>query len=535
MDENGSKKKISLVILLLCLIGIVAIGISYAWWRFTAIQDKTNVGISKCFKLELSNESDAINLTNTYPITDEEGRKLTPYTFTLTNTCALSAEYKLNMEMLEGTTLNSKYVAVMVNNGNINLLSSYDTATTVIDGSTESRILDTGILGPNGSKNYSVSLWVDKSVTLEDDVQNKVFKSKIVVNAEVTNKEILKDKIAQLAQSDTVNLATDDPDNNIRYIGADPSNYVYFNCSNYANPTADTCELWRIIGLFNNVTKGDGTKENLVKIIRADSLGNYIWDYKNGVGTSIYKYGSNDWTDSQLMMMLNPINYLKKGYTNSSDIISSGSQQLYSKMGSYYNGTKGCEPAEIASGASFSCTEADFTSTGLKNDITRNAIEEVVWNLGGTSAYTSASNGLASHWYSYERGTTVFTGRPTTWTGKIGLMYPSDYGYATGGGTTKDRASCLAKELYRWEPPDFSDCYANNYLYNSSFSQWTLAPGSDTNNGVFIVRSGGYDYGYVYHSAAYSTDAVRPALFLKSSIFVDKGAGTSTDPYQLKL
>ncbi len=83
MDENGSKKKISLVILSLCLIGIVAIGISYAWWRFTAIQDKTNVGISKCFKLELSNESDAINLTNTYPITDEEGRKLTPYPYQL--------------------------------------------------------------------------------------------------------------------------------------------------------------------------------------------------------------------------------------------------------------------------------------------------------------------------------------------------------------------------------------------------------------------------------------------------------------------
>ena len=218
MDENGSEKKISLVILSLCLIGIVAIGISYAWWRYTAIQDKTNVGISKCFKLELSNESDAINLTNTYPITDEEGRKLNPYTFTLTNTCALSAEYKLNMEMLEGTTLNSKYVAVMINNGNINLLSSYDTATTVIDGSTESRILDTGILGPNGSKNYSVSLWMDKSVTLEDDVQNKVFKSKIVVNAEATDKEPLKDKIGELAQSDTVNLATDDPDNNVTQV-----------------------------------------------------------------------------------------------------------------------------------------------------------------------------------------------------------------------------------------------------------------------------------------------------------------------------
>ncbi len=327
-------------------------------------------------------------------------------------------------------------------------------------------------------------------------------------------------------------FASDDPGKNVRYIGADPSNYVYFNCSDYNNPTANTCELWRIIGVFNNVTKRDGSKENLVKIIRADSLGKYYWDYKkNRVGTSTTNYGSNDWSDSQLMMMLNPTNYLKSGYTNSSDIISSGSQQLYSKMGSYYNGTKGCKPTAVASGSSFSCTEVDFTSTGLKNDTTRNAIEEVVWNLGGTSSYTSASNGLASHWYGYERGTTVYTGRPTTWTGKIGLMYPSDYGYATSGGTTKDRAACLAKELYNWYSSDFSDCKGNDYLFDANNVQWTLAPYSAGAYDVFSVGSGG---GVGDDYANYAR-AVRPVLFLKSNIQVDKGTGEKSNPYTLKM
>ena len=229
--------------------------------------------------------------------------------------------------------------------------------------------------------------------------------------------------------------------------------------------------------------------------------------------------------------MLNPTNYLKSGYTNSSDIISLGSQQLYSKMGSYYNGTKGCRPAEVASGASFNCTEADFTSTGLKNDTTRNAIEEVVWNLGGTGSYTSASTGLASHWYGYERGTTVYTGRPTTWTGKIGLMYPSDYGYATSGGTTKDRAACLAKELYNWASSDFSDCKGNDYLLYANNHQWTLVPSSASADDVFGVSTGGFVYG----TYAGSTFAVRPALFLKSNIQVDKGTGAKSDPYTLKM
>ena len=195
-DKLNNKNIIIIVIVLLLILGI---GFSYAWWRYTVIQDKTNVGVSKCFSIELANQANEINLTNMYPIADEEGRKLTPYTFTLKNTCSVSAKYSLNMEMLEGTTLNSNYLAVLVNNKDIKLLSSYNTATTVIDGSTESRTLDTGILAPNGSKDYSISLWMDKSVTLSDDAQNKVFKSKVVVDAVAT--ETALDKI--IASVDT--------------------------------------------------------------------------------------------------------------------------------------------------------------------------------------------------------------------------------------------------------------------------------------------------------------------------------------------
>ena len=183
-DKLNNKNIIITVIVLLLILGI---GFSYAWWRYTVIQDKTNVGVSNCFKLELANQANEINLINMYPITDEEGRKLTPYTFTLKNTCSVSAKYSLNMEMLEGTTLNSNYLAVLVNNKDIKLLSSYNTATTVIAGSTESRTLDTGVLQANSSKDYSISIWMDKSVTLSDDAQNKVFKSKVVIDAVATD------------------------------------------------------------------------------------------------------------------------------------------------------------------------------------------------------------------------------------------------------------------------------------------------------------------------------------------------------------
>ena len=345
------------------------------------------------------------------------------------------------------------------------------------------------------------------------------------------------EKITTLATTDTTNFASDDPDSNIRYIGANPNNYVYFNCSDYSNQSDSTCEKWRIIGVFKNVTKSDGTKEDLVKIIKDDRLNNTTisWDYKkNGVGTSTTDYGSNDWTDSQLMMMLNPTDYLKSGYTIDNNIVKdSNGQAIYQNMGSYYNGTSGCKPAAVASGADFTCTSIDFTSTGLKNNLTRNAIESVVWNLGGTANYSSASNGLASHFYGYERGTTVYSGHATNWTGKIGLMYPSDYGYATSGGSTTDRATCLAKEMYNWDGSDVSDCKTNDYLYKSSYYQWTLAPSSSSARNVFRVNYTGYVRSYVANAGYFS---VRPAVFLKSNISItDVGIGTAESPFQLKV
>ena len=301
-------------------------------------------------------------------------------------------------------------------------------------------------------------------------------------------------------------------DNNLRYIGDDPANYAYFNCSNYSNPTSDTCELWRIIGIFNENTHGV-SGQKLVKLIRNESIGDFSWDNKtSGVGSSTSSSGSNDWSDSRLMMLLNP------GYEEPNGNIYAYEGSLYynARSGTCYSGSNG---------ATISC---DFTSTGLKNDTTRNMIETVTWKLGGTANYTSASNGLASHFYGYERGTTVYSGNPTEWEVKIGLMYPSDYGYATSGGNTTDRETCLAKELYNWD--SLSDCYNNDWLYTGSI-QWTFTPRSSNSRSVFGVNAIGSLGSY---SAVYGYD-VRPSIYLKSNIAISGGSGTESDPYVLSV
>ena len=175
------KKKVNMIVIV-ALVILTLIGLSYGYFFIQKNQENNNVAGSKCFKLELSNESEAINLSNMYPISDEEGRKLTPYSFTITNTCDMLAGYTVNMEMLEGTTLNSKYLDVMVNNEEIKLLSTYEATDTVIANSTESRILTKGTLAYNDSVDYTVRFWMDKDV---EDIEsmNKLFKSKIVISA----------------------------------------------------------------------------------------------------------------------------------------------------------------------------------------------------------------------------------------------------------------------------------------------------------------------------------------------------------------
>ena len=152
-------------------------------------------------------------------------------------------------------------------------------------------------------------------------------------------------------------------------------------------------------------------------------------------------------------------------------------------------------------------------------------ISNAKWNLGGSSTHDDVTTSM---FYERERGTTVYTGRPTEWTGQIGLMYPSDYGYATSGGSTTNRASCLAKELYNWD--SVSDCYNNDWLLSNT--QWTLTPDSSYSYNVFSVIT----YGNVYNYSALDTSsAVSPALYLSSNVRISGGDGSKNSPFQLSV
>ena len=339
-----------------------------------------------------------------------------------------------------GYEFNAEKSYCTVNNENINVTLSYDM---------ETQNLTVTPLTTKGTKCY---LYFDVKSDPATDVIEGIYEE---------NQGIL-------AYDNTV-------DNNLRYIGADPNNYVYFNCEDYNNPSNSTCELWRIIGIFNENSHGI-SGEKLIKLIRSDSLGNMAWNSDSD---------NNSWTESNVKTILN---------------------------GDYLNGS------------------GTYVSNGIKNDTTRNMIATVTWKLGSSTTYKDVTSNI---FYERERGTTVYSGRPTTWQGKIALMYPSDYGYATSGGTTTNRNTCLAQALYNWNSSSFSDCKNNNWIYDNNKLLWTLTVSHGLRSIYTIFDTGfvvdNYDYG-----GAAATNHVLPSLYLSPEVSIIEGEGTINNPYTLQ-
>lgn len=522
MKKNVSKKQIALILVAICLVGLIGIGVSYSYFLAnirTSNEENKNSNISTTTITQVVMDMQGkISSDGAYP-----GHKMVKEVVVrgIGSADATPANASIQITPDLGDFANDVTWRVYKSDTPITCTSTKhvdggqfyeevscnipDSAVLMLEGGATSSFKNI-VVNPNTeTKYYLVIEYANK-----ENQSNQMGKS-FSIDIGLKEKQypsILNERVAMLAEEDKTTLATDDPDKIVRYIGANPNNYVYFNCSDYNNQSSyGTCEKWRIIGVFNNVTKSDGTKENLVKIIRDESIGDYSWG-----SSSSSEYGFNDWTDADAMKLLNP------GYDSESV---GGSLYYNAKSGTCYGQDFG---NDYETHVKVSC---DFTYTGLKNDITRNAIEEVVWNLGGTNDYYTST---ASMFYTAERGTTVYSGRPTIWTGKIGLMYPSDYGYATSGGATKDRAACLAHKLGNWGSSDFSDCTKNDYLYHQAY-EWTLTPLSHDASFVAATDFGGSVFNY---SAGY-IGAVRPTLYLKSSISVDSGTGESSNPYRLKF
>ena len=277
-----------------------------------------------------------------------------------------------------------------------------------------------------------------------------------------------------------------------RYYGPSPDNYICLDME--GGSTCPDKHLYRIIGSIYE----EKENTNRIKVIKATPLTDgttsaFSWDY-----TSSDSY-SNIWAT-----------ITSGNYSNS---LTSGSQLMkLLNSGAWWNGTSGSYYNN-----STTATTVNFTNYKL-SDKAKSYITTSRYYLGG---YNTSSGVMTNQFYAYERGTTRYdTNRPLYWDGYVGLMYPSDFGYAAGN-------TCVTgTDPYNYD----GGCYKKDWLNDTSNNQWLMSPYSGHSYGAFRVGSSGY-VRYNYHvSRAYS---VRPVFYLNSSASISEGEGTSAAPYIL--
>ena len=303
----------------------------------------------------------------------------------------------------------------------------------------------------------------------------------------------------------TTLMSTSTPDvydeNGLRYEGADPNNYICLD-----NKTSGACSntslLFRIIGLFDEEYSTDGTTsagtKKLLKVLDTNNYGGSTGRYWSGSSSNKL----NDWSSSNLKTELND----------------------------------------------------DYLSTleGISNVNSKlsNSIISVKWHLGGANNTSSSSiyyyqtitpenyyNAERPPYYTYVNLSqnlhqNLYSGNPEYVYAKIGLMYASDYGYSTTGGSSS--SNCRSIKLYQWNAST-NICKNNSWIFKSaSFvnsGEWFITPVAINYTATYLSSNGRFEKDYYVYNRQF---AVRPTFYLDGGVLkIVGGTGTSTNPYHI--
>lgn len=455
--------------------------------------------MNQTFSFKLHADGTGAILNNEYELTNSDGNTYTPtYNGSGTKTIRSSAPL-------------SKFKEVKVDNAVVDS-SNY----TLTEGSTIVTFKEAYL------QSLSVGDHTFKIISTDGIASGKITIKKTVTAAQmITNLYNNSDKTAVTNNSITYNYATSVnlmndrkgsmstgiDSGNIRYYGASPNNYIYFNCSDYSNQSSRTCEIWRIIGVF------DGK----IKLIRNESIGDMTYDNDE---EDTYLKSISSYSDSN--KVVKKLSNNEKNKRKSVKFIVSGgpgkidaqgendysTSSLQKILNNYYYNSK-----NYSGNSSYT-----FTNIGIKNDVTRNIISSNNYYLGGIQYEVNYN---VNKIYQEERSTEVYDGNATTWTGKLAIPYPSDYGYAV------DLNKC-SKSLNLYND---AVCISNNWMSSISTSEiWLLNPRTDTSNQSSSIVSNKISF-----SPVDDKKAIFSTLYLDSKLTIKSGSGTSSSPYQLSV
>ena len=511
MKEN-MKRKIAMLLTLLGVTSIV-IGTTFAIYENTINTNKNHIIKTGVVNFTLTESTNGLVLNNLQELTDYEGMAQEEYyEFTIKNTGDTKTDYEISLvdkpnSSYTGTILNEKYIKVGLLKNNSEEI--------IVNLKEVNRLIDKVTLDVDKSVNYKLRLWLDlKDIT--DEAKEALVGQKIFLALKINgiqnmeNITIATDKLIALtnnkdnsglytithAKDSTLQIGNDKDIIEYRYRGASPKNYVTFNN-----------ETWRILGVFPT-DDGTGNIENRIKLIRNESIGKDSWDE----GTTAYNYTKND-----NLMLLQDNNKLKAEYlekTNKYDVMLTAPDAC----GGVNNWAR---PASLN-------TELNTTYLNSLDSTSKSMIGQAKYYLGG---YESSSI-LTQDMYSYERkisGTAYYNDtNPNNWIGEIGLMYVSDYGYASSNCNNSTNLESCNNQNWLNNIISLNTNYPDSWTITASLEDYyrrTVSSFYVNNQGVSDMYVCGMDSG----------KQIFPTVYLKSNVLITGGDGTSSNPYKLSI
>ena len=519
LEKNINKRKIyiSLLVSVICIISV-----SYAFFVLYLRQtDNNSVTALSCFTSTLTEENSAINLSNEFPIKDEDGLKKTPFTFKITNNCNNYVKAYITIDPLkEGTTnyILSKYMKV-----NVSTKGSTD-GTSLIIGTQNTKVLDNKHNGyivkevglkSKESKEFDLRLWIDYDTTKEQaagmtytsqvvivtEPGKPTFAETILANNEVKAPITTPGAAISTASEALLASAEDDYGTSYYFRGAVTNNYVEF---------ANKC--WRIVRVG-----GDGSVKLILHNDNKAGAANPCDAANNSASAAFARYSDTTYTSAF------NTNYNDNAYVGF----------MYGTPGS---GTYQATHANTNNSTILTNLETWYTNN-LKTY--ESVIDDTVWCNDKTNVTDTSYNP-----WDYSNVTGLGYGTNVTYYGATQRLVGTS-GSAGGTGPSlkcngelskiNSKVGLITADELAYAGYVYKQNNTTTYLQENATDTywWSLSPysfdGGDAR--VWRVRGGNGDFGNYYVSGAIG---VRPSISLKSTTNVT-GEGTSSSPFIISM
>lgn len=307
------KRETKIIVYVVIALTLVVIGTSYALFLQVNNNRDNQVVTAGSLVIEYAKGNTVIVDEN------EDNNCLTPqgdttgsstggcnFTLSITNTGTLPMQYDLliydnreeapsDVQFVDHALIRHSLKKQLSNEGAPSETITSAKALSELETKNDKKILETSSIAVGETILFSLNIWISDQITIDSIGQYVSLKLDVVgtvyeESSRNNTYSLESDSLMELDIPSTYNINNSNKE--YRYSGKNPNNYVYFNCT---NKDTNSCEVWRILGIYN-----DGTT-NRIKIIKDSTDIKKVYDENNGVNfksSTLKEYLNGEFYDS---------------------------------------------------------------------------------------------------------------------------------------------------------------------------------------------------------------------------------------------